>query len=405
MTVNSGGAGNQTQRLRQALDADYDGLEDGRNPRPGAADAAQVGPFDETVGLLLNRVGPDGPEAPIAELRWLPARPAASPVDAATSDRWPLHERGVIGDYELLGEIARGGVGIVFRARQRGLDRPVALKVLRAGANAIPADARRFRNEAETVAQLDHPNIVPIFEVGEDRGCSFFSMRLIEGGNLSDRGEETARDPKRGAGLLAAVARAIQHAHERGVLHRDLKPSNVLLDEYGKPQVVDFGLARRVNVDHDLTRTGVVLGTPAYMAPEQAGGLKGAVTTATDVHGLGALLYFLLTGRAPYAAASAHDALDRVRARPPRAIDRAIDRDLETICLKCLEEDPATRYPSAASVADDLEALAGGTTDPRPPGRAIRASLALLPPATRPGALGDRRDPAGRHGDRGTPRQ
>ena len=150
------------------------------------------------------------------------------------------------------------------------------------------------------MANLDHPSIVPIYEVGEEAGCSFFSMRLIEGGNLADRADEYARDTRRVAKLMLMVARAIDHAHERGVLHRDLKPSNILIDDRGQPQVVDFGLARRLDGDSDLTRTGVVLGTPSYMAPEQAGGQKGAVTRATDVHGLGAILYFLLTGRPPY---------------------------------------------------------------------------------------------------------
>jgi WD40 repeat protein len=267
----------------------------------------------------------------------------------------------------LLDEIARGGVGIVYRARQRSLDRPVALKVLRDGANASPVDARRFRHEAETVARLDHPNIVPIYEVGEDRGCSFFSMRLIEGGDLSGRGEEFARDPRRAARLLATVARAMHHAHERGFLHRDLKPSNILIDESGQPQVADFGLARRVDVDSDLTRTGVVLGTPAYMAPEQAGERKGAVTTATDVHGLGAIMYFLLAGRPPYIGASVQD---RLRGKPPRRFERGVDRDLQTICLRCLEEDPPRRYPSAEAVADDLERwLAGRSIQARRVGR------------------------------------
>ena len=208
------------------------------------------------------------------------------------------------------------------------------------------------------MANLDHPSIVPIYEVGEEAGCSFFSMRLIEGGNLADRADECAGDSRRVAKLMLMVARAIDHAHERGVLHRDLKPSNILIDDRGQPQVVDFGLARRLDGESDLTRTGVVLGTPSYMAPEQAGGQKGAVTRATDVHGLGAILYFLLTGRPPYSGLAVREILDRARAEPPKApstIRRAVDRDLETICLKCLEPDPVRRYPSASAVGDDLE--------------------------------------------------
>jgi WD40 repeat protein len=185
-------------------------------------------------------------------------------------------------------------------------------------------------------------------------------MRLIEGGNLSDRDAESACDHRRSARLVMTVARAIHHAHGRGILHRDLKPSNILIDECGQPQVADFGLARRVDVDSDLTHTGIVLGTPAYMAPEQADGRKGTIATATDVHGLGAILYFLLTGRAPYVGASVHD---RVRGKPPSLIDRSVDRDLETICLRCLDEDPSARYPSAEALAEDLGRWLAG----RPP--------------------------------------
>jgi WD40 repeat protein len=279
-------------------------------------------------------------------------------------------ENRFLGDYELLGEIARGGMGIVFRARQRSLSRLVAVKVMRAGPLASPGDARRFRNEAEAAAGLDHPNIVPIYEVGEDRGGSFFSMKLADGGSLASRTDEYAARPRAAARLVATVARAVAYAHQRGVLHRDLKPSNILLDDRGEPLVADFGLARRLETDSELTRTGAVLGTPAFMAPEQATGQKGAVTTATDVHGLGAILYTLLAGRPPFHGESPLETLDHVREHapePPRSIRHAVDRDLETICLKCLEKEPRRCYNSALALAEDLERwLAGQAIRARP---------------------------------------
>ncbi len=269
----------------------------------------------------------------------------------------------VVGDYDLLGEIARGGMGIVYRARQRSLNRLVALKVIRDGGCASPDDARRFRNEAEAVANLDHPHIVPIHEVGEHRGCGFFSMKLVEGGSLGDRIKDYVGDTRAAARIVAAVARAIVHAHERGILHRDLKPSNILIDDRGEPLVADFGLARRVEGDSELTQSGAVLGTPAFMAPEQATGRKGAVTIATDIHGLGAVLYALLTGRAPFRGETPQATLEQVREQapdPPSTIRPAVDRDLETICLKCLEKEPARRYLTAQAVAEDLERWLAG---------------------------------------------
>jgi eukaryotic-like serine/threonine-protein kinase len=280
------------------------------------------------------------------------------------------------GDYELQGVIARGGMGIVFRARQRSLNRPVALKVIRDGARASDDDARRFRNEAEAVAHLDHPNIVPIYEVGLERGCSFFSMKLVEGGNLAERLKEYHGDARATARLMATVARAVHHAHERGILHRDLKPSNILIDERGQTLVADFGLARRIEGDSELTQTGAVLGTPAYMAPEQATGRRGAVTTAADIHGLGAILYALLTGCPPFRGMTPLETLQQVIEKspePPSTIRQSIDRDLETICLKCLEKEPERRYASARAVAEDLERwLAGRSILARPVRRAER---------------------------------
>ena len=262
-----------------------------------------------------------------------------------------------LGDYELLDRIASGGMGVVYRARQPGLDRLVAVKVIRAGRFAGDAEVRRFRAEAETVARLDHPHIVPIYEVGEADGHHFFSMKLVDGADLTSHLDALRRSPERLATLLVTVARAVHHGHQRGVLHRDLKPSNILIDRAGTPYVTDFGIAKLVDVDA-TTHTAGVLGTPSYMAPEQA--TSGAeVTTASDVYGLGSILYALLTGRAPYEGDSPLDILlrkTRDEAPPrPRSVDPAVDRDLETICLKCLAKEPARRYPSTAALADDLE--------------------------------------------------
>ncbi len=309
-----------------------------------------------------DRIDPDPLATIVAELASLPPAPEGD------------HD---LRDYDVLDEIARGGMGVVYRARQRSLNRLVALKVIRDGVSATEDDARRFRNEAEAVANLDHPHIVPIYEVGDHRGCRFFSMKLVEGGNLAERLAEFSAQPRDAARLMVTVARAVHHAHERGILHRDLKPSNILIDGQGHPLVADFGLARRVEADSELTQTGAVLGTPSYMAPEQATGRKGAVTTATDVHGLGAVLYALLTGKPPFRGDSPLETLERVREHvpePPSAVRTGTDRDLETICLKCLEKDPRQRYASAEAVAEDLERwLAGRSILARPAGRAERA--------------------------------
>jgi WD40 repeat protein/tetratricopeptide (TPR) repeat protein len=267
------------------------------------------------------------------------------------------------GDYELRRELGRGGMGIVYEARQISLDRPVALKMIRAGALAGEEELRRFQNEVEAVAKLDHPHIVPIYEVGTHQGQRYFSMKLIGGQSLHKVLADYAENPRAAAKLVAAIAEAVHHAHQRGILHRDLKPSNILLDEQGQPHVGDFGLAKRIGGRDEMTITGAVLGTPGYMAPEQAWGRNRLVTVLSDVYGLGAILYALLSGRAPFTGESDLETLIQVREQPPlppSRIKSGIPRDLEIICLKCLEKDPARRYASAVALGADLRRYLDG---------------------------------------------
>src|SRR5215475_8958152 len=262
------------------------------------------------------------------------------------------------GDYELLEEIGRGGQGVVYRARQKSLNRPVALKVIGLGQWAAKVHLKRFRLEAEAAARLDHPCIVPIHEVGEREGCCYFSMNLVEGSQLDEVVKCEPMPLRRAAELIAKLARAVHYGHEHGILHRDIKPGNVLLDKKGEPHLTDFGLARLIETESSVTQTLDVLGTPSYMAPEQAVGNNAAVSSATDVYGLGAVLYQLLTGQPPFAGGTTYETiklLESTEPRPPRLLNPKIDRDLNTICLKSLEKDPKRRYSSALSLAEDLE--------------------------------------------------
>src|SRR6478735_2990201 len=265
---------------------------------------------------------------------------------------------GELGDYELLEEVGRGGQGVVFRARQKSLNRTVALKVISLGQWASKAHLKRFRLEAEAAARLEHPGIVPIHEVGERDGSCYFSIKFVEGGQLDEVVRRSPMSIRQAAELIVKVARTVHYAHQHGILHRDIKPGNILLDQKGESHLTDFGLARLVETESTMTRTLEVLGTPSYMAPEQATGNNSAVSSATDVYGLGAVFYQLLTGQPPFAGGATYETIKLLldtEPKQPRLLNPKIDRDLSTICLKCLEKDPKRRYSSALALAEDLE--------------------------------------------------
>jgi tetratricopeptide (TPR) repeat protein/predicted Ser/Thr protein kinase len=368
--------------LCEVLAAYFEAVEAGKAPERGAwlaryPDLAdQLAAFFEQQDRLLRMTGP---LRTITEATGRVGSRTVEPFPAGKETGPGREGTGMysLGDYELEGEIARGGMGVVYKARQISLDRPVALKVLPGGPLANQDDLRRFHMEAAAIAILDHPNIVPIYEVGEHEGLSYFAMKLIEGNSLAQRLPGSVADPRAAARLVATIARAVHHAHQRGVLHRDLKPSNIVIDADGQPHVTDFGLAKRVEGNCELTQSGAVLGTPSYMAPEQASGNRRAITTATDIYGLGAVLYALLTGKPPFKGDSVLETLEQVKQQPPdppSGLGRDVDRDLETVCLKCLEKEPERRYASALALAEDLERLLRGEPiAARPAGRLGRA--------------------------------
>src|ERR1700757_2867626 len=289
----------------------------------------------------------------------------AGVADRGDANKPPSHKAtrgaellGELGDYELLEEVGRGGQGVIFRARQKSLNRTVALKVIRLGQWASKAHLKRFRLEAEAAARLEHPGIVPIHEVGERDGSCYFSMKFVEGGQLDAVAKREPMPVRQAVELMTKVARTVHYAHEHGIVHRDIKPGNILLDAKGEPHLTDFGLARLVESESSVTHTLEVMGTPSYMAPEQAAGNNAGLSSATDVYGLGAVFYQLLTGHPPFAGGTTFETVRLVldtEPRQPRLWNPKINRDLSTICLKCLEKHPQRRYSSALALAEDLE--------------------------------------------------
>jgi serine/threonine-protein kinase len=290
----------------------------------------------------------------LAPVRGL-SQPPAAQVESSMSRRQSL------GQYQLLGEIGRGGMGVVYRARHSGLHADVALKVIRSSDLASAEEVRRFHQEARAAAGLSHPGIIRVHDVGECDGLHYLTMDLVEGSNLASVLRNGPMSPEQSALLMAGVARAVHYLHTRGIVHRDLKPANILLDQSGQPYVSDFGLAKVFASEDDATLSGTIIGTPDYMSPEQASGRTSVVTPLSDVFSLGAILYELLTGQAPFHGANPLDTLLQVlEGEPtlPRKLNRRVPSDLEQICLRCLEKSPERRYPSAEALAADLQRFA-----------------------------------------------
>ena len=366
------------------LEACDEAIAQGRWPLDSSALQEPPDPADETLDLLRRLDGlrdrnaaagdrPDDPGAGSADTEVAPGSLGQAPALGIGDPTEPERPRDDVpapdelprwfGDYELVELIAAGGMGIVYKARQQSLKRVVAVKMIRLGLLAGTSDLRRFQLEAEAAAKLDHPHIIPIYEVGTLGELPFFSMKLMDGGSLESLVGRSADDPRAAAGLLVSVAEAVHHAHQHGILHRDLKPANVLLDAEGRPYVSDFGLARSLEGESSLTQSGTILGTPSFIAPEQATGGRAKATTAADVYSLGAILYTMITGRPPFQAATPLETLRRVideEPPAPRVLNPKVDRDLEAICLKCLRKDPRDRYSSAHALADDLRRYLDG---------------------------------------------
>ena len=323
----------------------------------------------ELINRILNEAGPSAPhdqQAPTGsyQIGW-----ESSPTEelfAQTFEKeigkadWPE-----VAGYDILAELGHGGMGVVYQARQQQLKRLVALKMIRAGLQARPKDLDRFRLEAEAVARLHHANIVQIYDIGAAAGLPFVALELLEGGSLADRLAGTPQPGRQAAELMVTLARAMHTAHQAGIVHRDLKPSNVLFDRDGTPKIVDFGLAKHLEVQHGHTETGQIMGTPSYMAPEQARGQTREISPATDVYALGAILYEMLTGRPPFKGTIPAETVWQViheEPVPPSRLLSRVPRDLETICLKCLAKEPPKRYASAEALADDLRRYLAGQT-------------------------------------------
>ena len=361
MTIETAGADDREQRLEGALTECLAAVESGRaaelcgvlaRHREFATDMAEF----LAIGRELEGVA--GPLRSLTTESRRSQDETVLPHEGRASSSPPAVQ--TFGEYELKEVLGGGGMGVVYRAWHRRLDRFVAVKMIRSGQFASAADVRRFQEEAKNVAQLDHPQIVPVYECGEHQGHHYFTMKLMESGSLRQQIEQGPVPSRRAAEWLRAVARAVQAAHQAGIIHRDLKPANIVLDDQGQAHVTDFGLAKWVNGDHSLTATGAIVGTILYMAPEQA---DGKATIATDVYGLGAILYALLTGRPPFQSETALDTLEQIRHQepvPPRLINPKVDRALELICLKCLEKEPGRRYASAAAMAEDLDCYLNG---------------------------------------------
>jgi len=349
---------------------------------PAAGSAAAHEPGPPTSADTLSTLA-DGPHPAIAQVlaRTIADLGGASPADGADGATFQLMAResvdtipdardgdatgrwGQVAGYEILGVLGRGAMGVVYKARQRGLKRIVALKMINAGGHHSSADLVRFRSEAIAVADLQHPNIVQIYEVGEDHGHPFFSLEYVEGDSLAKKIGGTPRPPREAARLVRALAEGMEYAHQRGIIHRDLKPANVLLTPGGEPKVSDFGLVKRLEDDAGQTQSGSILGTPSYMAPEQAEGRIKDIGPRSDIYGLGGILYELTTGRPPFRAASILDTLQQVRTLdpiPPSQFEPNVPRDLETICLKCLQKDAGKRYATAAALGEDLRRFLAG---------------------------------------------
>ncbi len=346
--------------LAQLLDeltaqADADGLPDLSAVCEAHPDLAE--PLRELWGaVMVTRAVANHSRSSVGEAGHQPS------ADAALADSLPRQ----LGDYQLERELGRGGMGVVYQARQQSLDRTVAVKLIRGGELATEEDVARFQAEAEAAADLEHPAIVPIYEIGEIDGQRYFSMQHSTRLTLDERLVAGPMPSSEAVAIVRDIARAVDFAHQRGIVHRDLKPSNILLDEQGRPHVTDFGLAKRLEGGPPLrhiTRTGSILGTPAYMAPEQAAGTRGPLSASCDIYSLGTVLYALLTGHPPFQGPTPVDTLLMVLDRdplPPRFLNAGVDRDLEMIVLKCLQKPPELRYASAQALADDLDAYLTG---------------------------------------------